>query len=71
MSAVELTPQQKTILRLVAKGKTNAEIAKELFLGTNTIKTHLQHAYYRLGVHDRGEAVAEARRLNQIPEEDA
>jgi two-component system, NarL family, nitrate/nitrite response regulator NarL len=57
-----LSPREREIIGLVAEGKATAEIGKELHLSAATIKTHLQHAYEKLGVSDRAAAVAEALR---------
>jgi two-component system nitrate/nitrite response regulator NarL len=57
-----LSPREREILALVADGKATAEIGKELHLSAATVKTHLQHAYEKLGVSDRAAAVAEALR---------
>ena len=54
-----LTPREQEILHLIAAGKSLPEIAKELFLGLTTVKTHVQHLYEKLGVSDRAAAVAE------------
>ena len=51
-----LTTRQGEILDLVAKGSSNAEIAKNLFLSESTVKQHLRAAYEVLGVSDRKEA---------------
>jgi DNA-binding NarL/FixJ family response regulator len=45
-------------LRLVAKGATNRQAAAELFISEATVKTHLLHAFGKLGVSDRTAAVA-------------
>ena len=42
------------------------EIASELFVSTNTIRTHLRHIYAKLGAHGRAEAVARARELGLL-----
>ena len=54
-----LTQREQEILRLIAAGKSLPEIAKELYLGLTTVKTHVQHLYEKLGVSDRAAAVAE------------
>ncbi len=51
-----LTPRQREILGLVAKGYSNARIAKDLFLSESTVKQHLRATYKILGVSDRKEA---------------
>jgi len=52
---------------LAAAGQlTNREIASELFVSTNTLKTHVKRIYGKLGVSSRAEAVAEARRLGVL-----
>ena len=43
-----------------------SDIAAELFVSTNTIRTHLRHIYAKLDVHTRSEAVARARRLGLL-----
>jgi two-component system, NarL family, nitrate/nitrite response regulator NarL len=61
-----LTQREQEILRLIAAGKSLPEIAKELFLGLTTVKTHVQHLYDKLGVSDRAAAVAVAMRRGLI-----
>jgi DNA-binding NarL/FixJ family response regulator len=51
-----LTSRQREILELVAKGYSNARIAKDLFLSESTVKQHLRATYKVLGVSDRKEA---------------
>ncbi len=60
--APALTDREQEILRLIADGKSLPTIAKELFLGVTTVKTHVQHLYEKLGVSDRAAAVASAMR---------
>jgi DNA-binding NarL/FixJ family response regulator len=55
-----LTPRELQILRLIADGATNRRAAEELFISEATVKTHLLHAYEKLGVSDRAAAVATA-----------
>jgi two-component system nitrate/nitrite response regulator NarL len=61
-----LTRREQEILHLIAAGKSLPEIAKELFLGLTTVKTHVQHLYEKLGVSDRAAAVANAMRRGLI-----
>jgi two-component system nitrate/nitrite response regulator NarL len=61
-----LTQREHEILRLIAAGKSLPEVAKELYLGLTTVKTHVQHLYEKLGVSDRAAAVASAMRRGLI-----
>lgn len=55
-----LSPRELEVLRLVAAGSTNRQIAAELFISEATVKTHLLHLYGKLDVNDRAAAVAAA-----------
>ena len=55
-----LTAREREIIRHVARGLTNREIAAQLVVSTNTVRSHLDHIYEKLGVHTRTAAVAAA-----------
>ncbi|EPH43078.1 putative transcriptional regulatory protein LiaR [Streptomyces aurantiacus JA 4570] len=55
-----LSARERGVLALVAKGTSNRDIAKELFISEATVKTHLTHIYGKLGAKDRAAAVATA-----------
>ncbi len=57
-----LTPSELEVVRHVAEGFSNAEIAERLFVSPNTVKTHLSHVYTKLGLSSRAELAAEAAR---------
>jgi DNA-binding NarL/FixJ family response regulator len=56
-----LSPREREVLRLAAAGSTNPEIARELGLGSETVKTMLSRVFTKLGVRNRTEAVSIAR----------
>jgi len=55
-----LTSRQREVLALVARGKTNKEIAEELVLSLRTVERHIADIYTKIGVRHRSEAVAYA-----------
>ena len=56
-----LSPRELDVLRLVAQGLSNRETAAQLFVSEATVKSHLIHAFGKLGVDSRTAAVAAAR----------
>jgi DNA-binding NarL/FixJ family response regulator len=58
LRAQALTTREKQVLMLVAAGRTNSQIAAELFLAESTVKSHLSSAFGKLGVSSRSEAAA-------------
>jgi DNA-binding NarL/FixJ family response regulator len=56
----ELTPRELHVLELIARGRSNGEIAEELVLSEATIKTHVGHVFQKLGLRDRAQAVVYA-----------
>ena len=65
-TAQTLTERELEILQMLAFGYTNKEIAGRLFVSPDTVKTHLEHVYQKLGASDRTAAVAEAMRRRLI-----
>lgn len=49
----DLTPREMEILRLVITGKTNKEIAREIFISKKTVEFHLDHIYSKIGARSR------------------
>jgi DNA-binding NarL/FixJ family response regulator len=64
--AKPLTPRQLDILKLLARGYTNPQIAQKLVLSTGTVRTHVQRILAKLGAHDRTAAVVRAIELGLI-----
>jgi LuxR family quorum sensing-dependent transcriptional regulator len=62
-----LTPRETAVLRLVSMGKQLREVAQELELGEETVRSHLKKAQSKLGARNRNQAVAEALRQHLIP----
>ncbi|MFF4900728.1 AAA family ATPase [Streptomyces sp. NPDC001068] len=64
-----LTNRERDVLRLVSAGRTNRQIAEELFISPKTASVHVSNILGKLGVSGRGEAAAMAHRLALFPQE--
>ena len=58
-----LTEREYDVLRLIVQGRTNSEIAAELYVSEATVKTHINHIFAKLGARDRTHAVVLAHQL--------
>ena len=65
--AEPLTSRELEVLRLLAAGRSNQRIARELVLALDTVKKHVSHVLAKLGAANRTEAAARARQLGLIP----
>jgi len=61
-----LTPRERQVLRLLADGSTNVEVAAELGIGAQTVKTLVARTFAKLGVRRRAEAAAKAQRMGLL-----
>ncbi|WP_371682461.1 helix-turn-helix transcriptional regulator [Kitasatospora sp. MMS16-BH015] len=66
--ALGLTPRERDVLRLLAQGRTNRQIAEELYISPKTASVHVSNILAKLAVGSRGEAAAVAHRLRLFPE---
>jgi LuxR family maltose regulon positive regulatory protein len=62
-----LSKREQEVLRYVAAGCSNREIAARLVIERATVKKHLEHIFLKLDVHNRTSAIARARTLELIP----
>lgn len=68
--ATRLTPREEEILRLVAEGKTNRDVAAELFIADATVKFHMTNILNKLHLENRAQVVAYAHRHGLAPAEE-
>jgi DNA-binding NarL/FixJ family response regulator len=61
-----LSERELEVLTLLASGRANAEIARDLFISVGTVKTHTNNIYRKLGARNRAEALATARNLHLV-----
>ncbi|MFD9128327.1 AAA family ATPase [Kitasatospora sp. NPDC059571] len=69
--ALGLTPRERDVLRLLTLGRTNRQIAEELYISPKTASVHVSNILAKLGVGGRGEAAAVAHRLRLFEAENA
>ena len=70
-AVVELSDRESEVLALIAIGLTNAEIADELYLSIETVKTYVKRLYAKLGVHNRAQAAIAASTHQLTPRQSA
>ena len=63
---VDVNPRETEILRLIAEGLSNKEIARSLDIGPETVKSHLKGVFIKLGVEKRAQAVSRAQTLGLV-----
>jgi DNA-binding CsgD family transcriptional regulator len=66
-----LTPRQTAIIALIEEGYSNKEIARQLKIAPETVKTHVKSIFIKLGVERRAQAVSRARALGLVVEENS
>ena len=68
MAGIEesLSERETDVLKLIATGLTNQEIAEKLFISLNTVRTHTKNINSKLDVYSRTQAIARAKKLGLI-----
>ncbi len=66
LARLNISGRELEVLQSLARGKSNEEIASELFISLNTVKTHLSNLYFKLDVKRRTQAIEKARSLGLI-----
>lgn len=61
-----LTPREREVLLLIARGRSNSEIREDLFIGEATVKTHVTRIFAKLGLRDRAQAVIVAYEMGLV-----
>ena len=61
-----MTPREREVVELLARGHSQGQIADELFITSKTVATHIQRVLAKLGVHSRAQAVAQAYRIGIV-----
>jgi LuxR family transcriptional regulator, maltose regulon positive regulatory protein len=64
--AEPLSPQEQRVLRLLAAGRSNPQIAAELIISVNTVKDHVKRLYRKLGINNRLQAGLMAQQLQLV-----
>jgi ATP/maltotriose-dependent transcriptional regulator MalT len=62
-----LSERELEVLARMASGRTNAEIARDLFVAMGTVKSHTGNIYRKLGARNRAEALGRAREMKLLP----
>ena len=67
LAEIGISEREYEVLLLIAQGHSNQEIADQLFLSPNTVKTHISHLFTKLEVRRRTQAVVQAKSLGILP----
>lgn len=62
-----ISKREYEVLQLLADGRSNAEVAAELFISLSTVKTHVSNLFHKLDVRSRTRAIGKAKELHIIP----